>query len=80
MKFLITGGAGFIGSNIAERILTLGNEVRILDNFSTGREENLSDFISDVELIRGDLRDLDVVSKAVTGMDYNQILSKSINW
>ena len=80
MKFLITGGAGFIGSNIAERILTLGNEVRILDNFSTGREENLSDFISDVELIRGDLRDLDVMSKAVTGMDYNQILSKSINW
>ena len=70
MKFLITGGAGFIGSNIAERILTLGNEVRILDDFSTGREENLSDFISDVELIRGDLRDLDVVSKAVTGMDY----------
>ena len=80
MKFLITGGAGFIGSNIAERILTLGNEVRILDDFSTGREENLSDFISDVELIRGDLRDLDVVSKAVTGMDYNRILSKSINW
>ena len=70
MKFLITGGAGFIGSNIAERILTLGNEVRILDDFSTGREENLSDFISDVELIRGDLRDLDVVNKAVTGMDY----------
>jgi len=42
MKYLITGGAGFIGSNIAERILSLGDEVRILDNFSTGREENLS--------------------------------------
>ena len=80
MNFLITEGAGFIGSNIAERILTLGNEVRILDNFSTGREENLSDFISDVELIRGDFRDLDVVSTAVTGMDYNRIPSKSLYW
>ena len=70
MKYLITGGAGFIGSNIAERILSLGDEVRILDNFSTGMEENLSSFKNDIELIRGDLRDFETVKKAVSGVDY----------
>jgi len=70
MRYLITGGAGFIGSNIAERLLTLGEEVRIFDDFSTGKEENLSEMINDVELIRGDLRDFETVSKAVSGMDY----------
>ena len=70
MKYLITGGAGFIGSNIAERILSIGDDVRILDNFSTGREENLSSFKDDIELIRGDLRDFEAVRKAVSGVDY----------
>ena len=70
MKYLISGGAGFIGSSIAERILSLGDEVRVLDNFSTGREENLSDIKDDIELIRGDLRDFETVKSAVAGVDY----------
>jgi len=70
MKYLISGGAGFIGSNIPERILSLGDEVRVLDNFSTGREENLSDIKDDIELIRGDLRDFETVKSAVVGVDY----------
>ena len=70
MRYLITGGAGFIGSNIAERILSLGDEVRILDNFSTGREENLNDIKDEIELIRGDLRDFETVKSVVTGVDY----------
>ena len=70
MNYLITGGAGFIGSNLAEKLLNLGEEVRILDDFSTGREENLADIKDDVELIRGDLRDYETVRKSVTGIDY----------
>jgi len=70
MKYLITGGAGFIGSNLAEKLLNLGEEVRILDDFSTGREENLAAIKDDVELIRGDLRDYETVRKSVAGMDY----------
>ena len=70
MKYLISGGVGFIGSNIAERILSLGDEVRVLDNFSTGSEENLSDIKHDIELIRGDLRDFETVKSAVAGVDY----------
>ena len=70
MNYLITGGAGFIGSNLVEKLLTLGEEVRILDDFSTGREENLEEIKDDVELIRGDLRDYEAVRKSVAGMDY----------
>jgi len=70
MKYLITGGAGFIGSNIAEKVLSMGDEVRILDNFSTGREENLNLIKNDIDLIRGDLRDYETVKKAASGMDY----------
>ena len=70
MNYLITGGAGFIGSNLAEKLLTLGEEVRILDDFSTGREENLEEIKDHVELIRGDLRDYETVRKSVAGMDY----------
>ncbi|MDP2689283.1 MAG: SDR family oxidoreductase [Deltaproteobacteria bacterium] len=69
-KFLVTGGAGFIGSNLCERLVKEGNRVRLLDNLSTGKEENLKDFIDDVEFIRGDLRDLSVVEKAVKGVEY----------
>lgn len=63
--YLITGGAGFIGSNLARGLLTAGNRVRILDNFSTGFEHNLSGL--DVELVRGDIRDADAVATAVAG-------------
>ncbi len=68
--YLITGGAGFIGSNIAEYLLHQGKPVRIFDNFSTGKEENIAEFLDDVELIRGDLRDLDAVKKAVAGVEF----------
>ncbi|HET6348971.1 MAG TPA: SDR family oxidoreductase [Candidatus Krumholzibacteria bacterium] len=68
--YLVTGGAGFIGSNIVDELLRRGQQVRVLDNFSTGREENVADFASRVELIRGDVRDEDVVDAAVKGVDY----------
>lgn len=67
--YLITGGAGFIGSNIAESLLERGEEVRILDNFSTGKRENIA-HLDGVELIEGDIRDLEVVKKAVKGTDF----------
>jgi UDP-glucose 4-epimerase len=70
MKFLITGGAGFIGSNIARQLAADGNRIRILDNFSSGRRENLEGLPESVEVIEGDIRDFETVTKAVTGMDY----------
>ncbi|MDH4158537.1 MAG: SDR family oxidoreductase [candidate division Zixibacteria bacterium] len=70
MKYLITGGAGFIGSNIARNLVRDGREVRILDNFSSGRHENVADLADKVELIEGDIRDYWTVIKAVKGVDY----------
>lgn len=67
MKYLVTGGAGFIGSHITRTLLERGNQVRILDNFSSGKRENLKGL--DVELIEGDLRDTSKVADAVKGMD-----------
>ena len=65
MKFLVTGGAGFIGSNIVEELLKKGHSVRVLDNFSTGKRENLKEFNSDIELIEGDIRSYHIVRRAV---------------
>lgn len=70
MKYLITGGAGFIGSNLAHEILKRGDEVRIIDNFSTGRMVNIEDILSDIELIDGDIRDYWTVNDAVKDIDY----------
>ena len=59
--FLVTGGAGFIGSNLCEALTDMGYRVRCLDNLSTGKQENV-DFLSDREnytFLRGDIRDLD---------------------
>jgi len=70
MKYLITGGAGFIGSNIAFEILKRGDSVRILDNFATGRRVNLEPIIDQIELVDGDIRDFWTVSAAVEGVDY----------
>ncbi len=67
MKYLVTGGAGFIGSHISRTLLENGNKVRILDNFSSGKRENLKG--QDVEIIEGDLRDASRVADAVKGMD-----------
>ena len=65
---LITGGAGFIGSNLAHRCAREGIAVRVLDDFSTGREQNLAGTEGRVEVIRGDLRDAAAVSSAVRGV------------
>jgi len=70
MRFLITGGAGFIGSNIAAHLVEKGNQVRILDNFSSGRRDNIEGLPDSVEVIEGDIRDYWTVAKAVDGMDY----------
>ena len=70
MRFLITGGAGFIGSNIAAHLVEKGDQVRILDNFSSGRRDNIEGLPDSVEVIEGDVRDYWTVAKAVDGMDY----------
>ncbi len=70
MKYLVTGGAGFIGSNIAHELLKRGEEVRIIDNFSTGRKINLAGIEDKIELVDGDIRDFWTVSEAVKGVDY----------
>jgi len=70
MKFLVTGGAGFIGSNIAAALIANGDKVRVLDNFSSGRHENIADLTGKIELIEGDIRDYWTVVKAVEGIDY----------
>jgi len=70
-KILVTGGAGFIGSNIVDELLSRGEKVRILDNFSTGKRENVIEFIdnSNFELIEGDIRSYHTVLDAVVGID-----------
>lgn len=70
--FLVTGGAGFIGSNLCEAILDMGYKVRCLDNLSTGKQENVDIFLDnpDYTFIKGDIRDLDTCMKACEGVDY----------
>lgn len=69
-RYLVTGGAGFIGSNLVGELLQQGHTVRVLDNFSTGKRENLTEFENQIELIEGDLTHLATVREAVHGMDY----------
>lgn len=66
---LVTGGAGFIGSNLAEELIRQGARVRIIDNFSTGFRENLEEIQGDFEFIEGDITDLNTVTRAVEGVD-----------
>lgn len=70
MKYLVTGGAGFIGSHLVETLLQRGESVRVVDNFLTGREVNLEPFLKKIELIRGDVADPAVAERAVSGVDY----------
>ncbi len=70
MRFhLVTGGAGFIGSHIVEELLARGERVRVLDNFLTGKRENLAPFLDRLELIEGDIREPAVCRRAVEGVD-----------
>jgi len=68
-SYLVTGGAGFIGSHLAEELVRRGDFVRVADNLSTGKRRNL-DHISGVEFVEGDLADEAFAGRAVTGMDY----------
>ena len=70
--FLVTGGAGFIGSNLCEAILNMGYNVRCLDNFSTGKRENVKLFLShpNYEFIEGDIKELETCMNACKGADY----------
>ena len=68
MKLLVTGGGGFIGSHLVGRLLDLGHEVRVLDNFETGRRENLAGFAG-TEVVVGDLLDTSSVARAVAGVE-----------
>ena len=70
--FLVTGGAGFIGSNLCEAILNMGYRVRCLDDLSTGKQANVDLFLSNpnYEFILGDIKDLDTCIKACEGVDY----------
>ena len=70
--FLVTGGAGFIGSNLCEAILNLGYKVKCLDDLSTGKKENVDLFIDNerYEFIKGDIKDLDVCMNACKNVDY----------
>ncbi|MCB2203160.1 SDR family oxidoreductase [bacterium] len=69
MKVLITGGGGFIGSNLVEEFVNRGHDVSVLDNFSTGKRENLTEYEDHIELIEGDIRSFHVVNRAVEGME-----------
>lgn len=73
-KYLVTGGAGFIGSHITERLLAMKEKVKVLDNFSSGKMENLffaqGLSVDSFELIRGDIRDYETCLKACSGIDY----------
>jgi UDP-glucose 4-epimerase len=71
MKYLITGGAGFIGSHLAEELLNQGHEIRIFDDFSTGSMENLKEILSlsSVEIISGSILDKNQISQSFEGID-----------
>ena len=74
MKSLVTGGAGFIGSHIAQTLLEQGQDVRVLDNFSTGKRENLEELRqrfngNRLEVLEGDMRDASRLEQAVRGID-----------
>ena len=67
--YLVTGGAGFIGSNLVRALLAEGRRVRVFDNFLTGFRANLEEVLADVELVEGDLRDPDACAKACAGAE-----------
>jgi nucleoside-diphosphate-sugar epimerase len=70
MRYLVTGGAGFIGSNTVDELVRRGHEVTVLDDLSAGKESNLDGVASKIQIIRGSITDLDVVHKACHGSDF----------
>ena len=70
MKYLITGGAGFIGSHLCDSLITRGDEVVVLDNLSTGSEQNISKIQEKIEIIRGDVLDKKLVTNLISDCDY----------
>jgi len=68
MEYLVTGGAGFIGSNMTRYLVSQKKEVRVLDDLSTGRIENIKDCLGQIDFIEGDLRDSETLAKAVKGV------------
>ena len=70
MNVLVTGGAGFIGSNICMRLVEAGENVRVLDDLATGRMVNLESIVDKIDFIEGSILDVDVLSSAVEGIDY----------
>ncbi len=69
-RFLVTGGAGFIGSHLARRLSGQGHFVRVVDNFSSGKEKNLDKIKDKIELVRADIRSKDSCDKATRGIDF----------
>src|SRR5215217_4388987 len=69
MRALVTGGAGFIGSNLVDALITRGNDVVVLDNFSSGRRERLEHFDDRLSLVEGDLRSYERVHAAMDGIE-----------
>src|ERR1700689_2604439 len=69
-KYLVTGAAGFIGSSLVRALLARGEEVRGVDNFSTGRRENVGELLHGMDFREADLLDLDAMHKACAGVDY----------
>lgn len=69
-RFMVTGGAGFIGGHITELLVSEGHDVVVFDDFSTGSMDNLTAVADRLEIIRGDIRDLEVLSKAMDGVEF----------
>ena len=69
-SYLVTGGAGFIGSHIVDELMRRGAQVRVLDNFATGRRENIAHLLDRIEVLEGDIRDLAMVRRAMKGVEY----------
>ena len=70
MRYVVTGGAGFIGSHLVEHLVGAGDDVVVLDDFSTGKRENIAPWLDRVELVEGSITDPSVCARALAGADY----------